>query len=52
MRPKIGEFKFGEVYGESEVLYLDNYSRYFYDINNSLGKLDRKNKMLVIGRKV
>ncbi|HBW9830468.1 TPA: hypothetical protein MFX37_24365, partial [Klebsiella pneumoniae] len=51
MRPKIGDFEFGEVYGENEVLFLDNYSKYFYDINNSLSKLDRKNKMLVIGRK-
>lgn len=51
MRPKIGEFKLGEVYGENEVLFLDNYSNYFYDINNSLDKLDRKNKMIVIGRK-
>ncbi|WP_039057067.1 hypothetical protein [Enterobacter sp. Bisph1] len=51
MRPKIHEFKFGEVYGENEVLYLDNYSKYFYDINSSLGKLDKANKMIVIGRK-
>ena len=51
MRPKIGGFKFGEVYGENEVQFLNNYSNYFYDVNNSLGKLDKKNKMLVIGRK-
>lgn len=44
MRPKIGDFEFGEVYGENEVLFLDNYSKYFYDINNSLSKLDRKIK--------
>lgn len=51
MRPKIGEFNIGEVYGESEVQYLDNYSKYFYDLNNSLERLNKKNKMVVIGRK-
>lgn len=51
MRPKIGEFKLGEIYGESEVQYLDNFSKYFYVLDNSLGKLNRKNKMVVIGRK-
>ncbi|HHR6575331.1 TPA: P-loop ATPase, Sll1717 family [Providencia alcalifaciens] len=51
MRPKIREFKIGEVYGENEVQYVDNYSNYFYDLNNSLEKLDKKNKMVVIGRK-
>ncbi len=24
MRPKIGDFEFGEVYGENEVLFLGN----------------------------
>lgn len=51
MRPKISAFKFGEIYGESEAQYLDNYSKYFYDLNNSLDKLNKKNKMVVIGRK-
>lgn len=51
MRPKIGEFKLGEIYGESEVQYLDNYSKYFYDLNDSLGKLQKIKKMVVIGRK-
>ncbi|WP_196005487.1 P-loop ATPase, Sll1717 family [Citrobacter freundii] len=51
MRPKIGEFKFGKVYGESEVQYLDDYSKYFYDINGSLGQLENNNKIMVIGRK-
>lgn len=48
---KIGDFEFGEVYGENEVLFFDNYLKYFYDINNLLSKFDRKNKMFVIGRK-
>lgn len=51
MRPKINEFKFGEVYGENEVLYLQNYPHYFYDINGSLSKLNRQSKIIVIGRK-
>ena len=51
MRPKIKDINFGEVYGENEVLYLNDYSKYFYDINESLGKLKKRNKLIVIGRK-
>ncbi|RXJ74323.1 hypothetical protein CS022_04540 [Veronia nyctiphanis] len=51
MLPKIGDYNFGETYGENEVLYLDNFEKYFYNINNSKEKILNKKKFVVVGRK-
>lgn len=51
MKPRIGEFKLGEVYGENEVKFLDNYMDFYYDLNNAQMKILDKRKFVVIGRK-
>lgn len=51
LRPKIGTLQFGEVYAENEVLYLDNYEDYFYNIGNCIEKIQSQKKFVVVGRK-
>ncbi|TOL64944.1 hypothetical protein CGH94_17100, partial [Vibrio parahaemolyticus] len=51
LRPKIENLHFGDVYAENEVLYLENYEDYFYNIGNCLEKIQSQKKFVVVGRK-
>lgn len=51
MRPKIGMFQLGSVYGESEVDNLDDFEHFYYDLNDASKDILKKNKFVIIGRK-
>jgi Cdc6-like AAA superfamily ATPase len=51
MKPKIDKLNFGEVYGENEIKYLENFKDFYYDINNAKSKILNKKKYVVVGRK-
>lgn len=51
LRPKLDTINLGEVYAENEVLYLDDYEKYFYDIGGCIEKIKSRKKFVVVGRK-
>lgn len=51
MKPRISEIKLGEVYGENEIKYLENFKDFYYDINSAKSRILNVKKFVVVGRK-